>query len=661
MNFSDSCRISNLDVINKVQKEGLKPCCKWLMEECHQRDRDIASTKAFIKAIKKCQAKHQNLLKSKNKPHGHSKLDKFLAIRFPLPTKSQHAIVHRPRSQVHSTFDTCGHETAAIDLAKELAQTAQQLDSAASEPGDLKSRNSAFLKEEHILEQKVSTMEETISTTRSTLQQVTDERDYLKQSKHEAIKKLRRTAAREVYHREQREAMEARGSSSCRCSDYDSVMEELQSTKAELAERRKEISELRSSIEWMEELLNEPGGQTLQTKKGHSYSADMKMCVMELLDNNISASRVGQAIKTVLKLVGIEASDIPSTATVLNYNVERLVLAQRQLGEDLSEKKNTALLTDETSKFGEKYMGYHTADAEGNLWVLGLREMVTKSAQDTLSTYKEILQDIDDRTRASKNETSMKILLHTVATMSDRAATELKFNQLLQDYRKDTLPQFIEGYDCLSEDDRAPLERMYNFFCALHSLVHIAEVSSKAILESEKALLPESPQTNRNFKTSSEPGACRLVRTACKAFAKGADEKSGCHGPFTTYVKSTLRRNNMHSLPLAPYRGNRFNILFENAAYVFFRHDMITFLESHNTNLLLKAVLEDLKTPEYIAGVKALGLISCLITVPLWCMIEDKSVSITDIESEVLTVNYVLEGCSSEHLQFHGRESVTLW
>ena len=45
----------------------------------------------------------------------------------------------------------------------------------------------------------------------------------------------------------------------------------------------------------------------------------MKMCVMELLDN-ISASRVGQVMKTVLKLVGIEASDIPSTVTVLNYN-----------------------------------------------------------------------------------------------------------------------------------------------------------------------------------------------------------------------------------------------------------------------------------------------------------------------------------------------------
>ena len=54
-------------------------------------------------------------------------------------------------------------------------------------------------------------MEETISTTRSTLRQVTDERDYLKQSKHEAMKKLRRTAAREIYHREQREAMEAMG------------------------------------------------------------------------------------------------------------------------------------------------------------------------------------------------------------------------------------------------------------------------------------------------------------------------------------------------------------------------------------------------------------------------------------------------------------------
>ena len=113
---------------------------------------------------------------------------------------------------------------------------------------------------------------------------------------------------------------------------------------------------------------------------------------------------------------------------------ERLVLAQRQLGQELSKKENTALLTDETSKFGEKYAGYHTANAEGSLWVLGLREIKTKFAQYTLSTYKEILQDIDDRPRASKNKTSMKIL----RILLPPCLTELLLNSYLISFYKTT-------------------------------------------------------------------------------------------------------------------------------------------------------------------------------------------------------------------------------
>ncbi|WAR22430.1 hypothetical protein MAR_016404 [Mya arenaria] len=59
---------------------------------------------------------------------------------------------------------------------------------------------------------------------------------------------------------------------------------------------------------------------------------------------------------------------------------------------------------------------------------------------------------------------------------------------------------------------------------------------------------------------------------------------------------------------------------------------MIEFLETYGAeNRLLKAVLFDLKVPEYIAGIKALGLISKFITGPLWSILEDKSVTIVDM------------------------------
>ena len=58
---------------------------------------------------------------------------------------------------------------------------------------------------------------------------------------------------------------------------------------------------------------------------------------------------------------------------------------------------------------------------------------------------------------------------------------------------------------------------------------------------------------------------------------------------------------------------------------------MQLFIESvhgKDANLLLKAVLKDLKNPLYIAGCRALGLIDKVITGPLWRKIKDSSVSV---------------------------------
>jgi hypothetical protein len=75
---------------------------------------------------------------------------------------------------------------------------------------------------------------------------------------------------------------------------------------------------------------------------------------------------------------------------------------------------------------------------------------------------------------------------------------------------------------------------------------------------------------------------------------------------------------NLHSLPLKPYRGARFNVLFENASTVYFLHEKFTlFLESYGaSNRLLQSILHDLRIQEYLAGVKALGLISKHLTCP---------------------------------------------
>ena len=156
------------------------------------------------------------------------------------------------------------------------------------------------------------------------------------------------------------------------------------------------------------------------------------------------------------------------------------------------------------------------------------------------------------------------------------------------------------------------MSKLCNFFCGLHALVHLAETASAALLETEKESFDDDPPImDKFFRKPKEPGTTRLVRTACKAVAEGGDEKSGCHGSFLEYFRPTLEQDGFRGrLPITPFRGNRFTILFENAGSVFYLSEHIqSYLEGGATNKLLKAVLHDIKLPEYLAGAKALGLV----------------------------------------------------
>lgn len=165
------------------------------------------------------------------------------------------------------------------------------------------------------------------------------------------------------------------------------------------------------------------------------YSKQTQECVYELLNHNVTSSNVSPVIRTVLQLAGTTANKLPSVSTVKNMNVQRLLLSQKHLSEELSEKESTCLLSDETSKFGKKYEGFHVSDKEGQLWVLGMRNIITKGARDTLTTFQEILSDISDASKISNSDAGKKILLNIVSTMSDRASTQIKFNDLLEEYR----------------------------------------------------------------------------------------------------------------------------------------------------------------------------------------------------------------------------------
>ncbi|WAQ97662.1 hypothetical protein MAR_030352 [Mya arenaria] len=268
----------------------------------------------------------------------------------------------------------------------------------------------------------------------------------------------------------------------------------------------------------------------LMMKMVENLSPALQQCVYELLNFNVSFSNVSPVIQSVLAFVKIQPNRLPSKATINNMNIQRLGLSHRHIAEQLRHQENTCILSDETNKFGTKYEGIHATDENGNYWVLGVREISTKAGKDVLQTLQQILGDIDVVSELSENPASIQILKNISSTMSDRASTQIKFNQLLEDFRTD--------------------------------------------------------------------------------------------------------ENGLRSVPLERFRGSRFNILFRNAANVFFlEHQIRTYLAIEHSNRLLASINHDINVPEYVAGCKSLGLISELITVPLWCIIEDENLHIIEAKT----------------------------
>ena len=143
-------------------------------------------------------------------------------------------------------------------------------------------------------------------------------------------------------------------------------------------------------------------------------------------------------------------------------------------------------------------------------------------------------------------------------TMSDRHAAEKLFNNLLADYRAEILPHIVFGWAEASKTEKEILIRMNNFFCGLHFVVGLAECAEATLKFWEEA---HDLPTNGNSS-----GTQRLVRTACKSFHARGSQQAGCSTQFRAY----LRNKAIDKIPLAAFRGNRFNILFYDAAGIYF-------------------------------------------------------------------------------------------
>ena len=263
-----------------------------------------------------------------------------------------------------------------------------------------------------------------------------------------------------------------------------------------------------------------------------------------------------------------------------------------------------------------------------------------------MNVLQYILQELSETAQknGSSSNSADTIIANIKSTMSDRAAPQKSFNTMLANYRSDILPEVVQNWDSLSTDEQTTLSQMHNFYCGMHLVVNMAEHCSESLKLIEGNF--DRPITNYVMHTKSEPGTIRLIRTACKAFERRGDEKSGCPLQFATYLK----RKGV-TCKLIHFKGNRFNIIFANGARIYYLHRHISeFLKSWGTpNRLLRAILEDVTDDINVAGIKALGLIDKHVTGPLWRILES-GIHIVDVPQYYNKLHQFIRSCTETNV-----------
>ena len=630
--------VVELVTLGKLQRQPWDAILKWL-ERLHGKNwPQIQPLKlTLVKRLTDLHQKHRKFVLAKNP----KRLDEFSATTFNLPRCQKQSLklpnhkrklrrrslIHRTQyeiyrkvtkclsTELHSTIEDVNSLQARVyTLEKKVAhlntRNTHKREQRKQTVVEKQSKRLAFLEEENsTLKQKNYFLQEQKA---HLLKQHEVLNDRWKRYKKSVAKSRRRNKSR--LHRLKNKHIVPSSLSESSDSDHETDVD-----------NDARIKELEVQVDEQAETIKELQSREIMTlDKGH-YNYKIRECCMKLLSSNVSIRNVEDCIKAVCGLAGQQIGKLPSKSTIANLMVEARSVAHLQLAEAIPKENTNTLHSDGTTKFGKKYGGLQVSTVNSS-YTLCLTEMKAGSAKDFKILLERALSDVDIACcRATKDATTLvkakQILASIKNTMSDRHIVEKNFNKLVEAYRAEVLPDIISGWDTLTCDQQSSLSKMNNFFCGLHFLVALADTSSETLKQWETL--------HSDDAVSSESGTLRLVRTACKAIQKHCSQKAGCHVMFRAYLKT----KGVSIFPIATFEGNRFNIVFYNAAGIYYlRSHLIRYLEEvhHTRNKLLQAVLCDLKHPLYLVGCHALGIVSKCITSPLWRILES-SISMSEL------------------------------
>ena len=151
--------------------------------------------------------------------------------------------------------------------------------------------------------------------------------------------------------------------------------------------------------------------------------------------------------------------------------------------------------------------------------------------------------------------------------MSDKHIVETKLGQMFTEYRESLLPNVISNWNSISEEQKEHITTVHKFHCALHALANMATVCEDSIKNWEKV----KSVTSGNFGSRGQSATYLFIKSMCNLF-----HKDGGGAPGEIQLLFHSRGIPVNKVPLLPFSGSRFNVLFYNAAGSFYVRDQVS-------------------------------------------------------------------------------------
>ncbi|XP_019616210.1 PREDICTED: uncharacterized protein LOC109463788 [Branchiostoma belcheri] len=399
--------------------------------------------------------------------------------------------------------------------------------------------------------------------------------------------------------------------------------ESISAMKKDMQDLKKANAQLESQLQHAElelELALSNRHQIALREGSHpssAYTNRVRHCIMKLYSHEVSSHNVSQVIHDVLTTLcqyDVSIDDLPGETFCQQIRQESGVVSRCQVVQEMEDCADATLHSDATSHDQVKYTGYQLTTGQGQHRTAGIIKMSSGQSSEQLEGLNFVLRKLamlsksaDDCTQHSK-----KLLSKIKNTMGDGAASQKRFNELLEAYREEILPDVVENWEELDAEVKESMCTMNHMYCQLHALVGFATYADEALQSLENIWRETSGKLGveklREFQNKDgeyiwgkgDSATQRLIRTVCNSMAPRGNQQAGCMGEFSTYL--SLKGSKRTSL-LKPFKGNRFNILFECAAGVYHHRKDIQnmFGEGHHKagNRLLRAVLADISSPHF--------------------------------------------------------------